>query len=107
VDIRGKVAGGPETLEFSPKPGKVCIRRLRNMNMRPRRIDAESSGSGLIGEALISQRFPPIRNYIGLILHRADPVSLFSGLPQTVQNKGEPNLNSRHHANHRTQNCSS
>jgi hypothetical protein len=34
VGIRGEVAGGPETLEFSPQPGKMCIRRLRNMNMR-------------------------------------------------------------------------
>jgi len=34
VGIRGEVAGGPKTLEFSPKPGKMRIRRLRNMNMR-------------------------------------------------------------------------
>jgi hypothetical protein len=41
VGIRGEVAGGPKTLEFSPKPRKVCIRRLRNMNMRQRQPSLE------------------------------------------------------------------
>jgi hypothetical protein len=36
VGIRGEVAGGPKTLEFSPKPGKMSIRRLHNMSMRQR-----------------------------------------------------------------------
>jgi hypothetical protein len=36
MGIRGEVAGGPKTLELGPKPLKVCIRRLRNMNMRQR-----------------------------------------------------------------------
>jgi hypothetical protein len=34
VGVRREIAGGPKTLEFSPKPGKVGIRRLRNMSMR-------------------------------------------------------------------------
>ena len=36
MGIRGEVAGGPKTLEFSPKRGKMRIRRLRNMHMRQR-----------------------------------------------------------------------
>ena len=36
MGIRREVAGGPKTLKFNPKPGKMRIRRLRNMNMRQR-----------------------------------------------------------------------
>ena len=36
MGIGGEVAGCPEKLEFGPKPSKVCIRGLRNMNMRQR-----------------------------------------------------------------------
>ena len=36
MGIGGEVAGGPKPLEFSPKPGKVCVRRLGNMHMRQR-----------------------------------------------------------------------
>ena len=36
MGVRREVTGGAKTLEFGPKPYKVRIRRLRDMNMRQR-----------------------------------------------------------------------
>ena len=41
MGIGRQIAGGPKTLEFSPKPGKVRIRRLDDMHMRQRQPSLE------------------------------------------------------------------